>query len=198
MLRGLRDSVVGIVGYGSVGREIARLARAFGAIVLAAKRDAMRPEDPGYIIPGLGDPSGDLFHRLYPPQAIRSMVKECDFVVVTVPLTPQTRNLLGPAELGALKPSAYLVDIGRGGVIDQNALITALREHKIAGAALDVFVQEPLPPEHPFWAMINVMVTAHLGGFCDVYVDLAMPIIEHNIRCFLAGRLAEMINFINR
>ena len=86
---------MGIVGYGSVGRQIARLLYSFGAKVLATKRDAMHPEDNGYIPEGLGDPTGDLVQRIYPPQALQSMLKECDFVVVCTPLTPDTRNLLG-------------------------------------------------------------------------------------------------------
>lgn len=188
----LRDSVVGIVGYGSIGREIARLARAFGATVLAAKRDAMRPEDPGYIIPGLGDPSGDLFHRLYPPQAIRSMVKECDFVVVVAPLTPETRGIIGAAELAAMKPGAFLIHMARGGVVDQNALLAALQERRIAGAALDVFQEEPLPPASPLWRMNNVIVSPHIAGTSPHYDDRAVQLFVENLKRYATG--AELLN----
>jgi len=86
----------------------------------------------------------------------------------------------------------------RGGVVDEPALVEALQQGRIAGAALDVFNEEPLPPGHPFWSMRNVIVTAHLGGFCDVYVDRALPIVEANIRRFLAGDLDNMINMVRR
>jgi len=183
----LRDSTVGIVGYGSIGRQIARLLFAFGAKVLATKRDAMHPEDTGYIPEGLGDPNGDYVHRLYPPQAIHSMLKECDFVIVTIPLTPTTRNLLGPTELAVLKPTAYLVDIGRGGVIDQAALIAALREHKLAGAALDVFPEEPLPADNPLWKLPNVILTPHIAGYSSAYDARAVALFAENLTRYLAG-----------
>ena len=191
----LRDSTVGIVGYGSIGREIARLARAVGARVLAAKPDAMHPEDTGYIIPGLGDPSGDLFHRLYPPQALRSMMKECDFVVVTVPLTPETRSMIGAAELAVMKPSAFLIHIARGGVVDQNALISALQERKIAGAALDVFPEEPLPSNNPLWRLNNVLLSPHIAGISDRYDDRALYLFIENMKRYLSG--AELLNQVD-
>ena len=183
----LRDSTVGIVGYGSIGRQIARLLFAFGAKVLATKRDAMHPEDTGYIPEGLGDPNGDYVHRLYPPQAIHSMLKECDFVIVTIPITPKTRNLLGPTELAVLKPTAYLVDIGRGGVIDQAALIAALRDRKIAGAALDVFPEEPLPADNPLWKLPNVILTPHIAGYSSAYDARAVALFAENLTRYLAG-----------
>ena len=137
--RELRTSTVGIIGYGSIGRQIARLLREFGATVLATKNDAMHPIDSGYTPEGMGDPNGDLVHRLYPAQAVKSMVKDCDFVVVCVPLTDRTRGLINADVLAACKPTAYLIDISRGGIVDHAALIKALNEHKLAGAALDVF-----------------------------------------------------------
>ena len=145
----MRGSTVGIIGYGSIGRQIARLMISFGATVLATKRDVMHPEDTGYTAEGLGDPAGDMVHRLYPPQALQSMLKECDFVVVCLPRTPETVNLIGAEVLSALKPSAYLVDISRGGIVDHTALIPMLRDHRLAGAALDVYPTEPLPPDNP-------------------------------------------------
>ncbi len=183
----LRTSTVGIVGYGSIGREIARLLQALGARVLAAKRDAMTPQDVGYGIPGLGDPGGDMFHRLYPYQAVRSMLKECDFVVVALPLTPETRGIIGAQELAAMKPTAYLVGLARGGVIDQAALLAALQERRIAGAALDVFVEEPLPSSSPFWKMPNVIVSPHIAGMSTHYNRRALDLFIENLRRYLAG-----------
>jgi phosphoglycerate dehydrogenase-like enzyme len=95
-----------------------------------------------------------------------------------------------------MKPTSYLINLARGGVVDEPALIEALDAGRIAGAALDVFAEEPLPPGHPFWDMERVIVTPHLGGFCDVYVDHALPIVEENIRRFLAGNHTDMLNVV--
>jgi phosphoglycerate dehydrogenase-like enzyme len=181
----LRGSTVGIVGYGSIGRQIARLLQVFGAAVLATKRDVMHPEDTGYTLDGLGDPNGDLVNRLYPPQALATMLKDCDYVVVTLPRTTATRGLLGAKELAAMKPGAYLVDISRGDIVDQNALIPLLREHKIAGAALDVFPVEPLPPDHPLWKLPNVILTPHIAGFSPHYDERAADLFVQNLQRYL-------------
>lgn len=191
----LRNSTVGLVGYGSIGREIARLLHAFGATVLATKREVMQPEDTGYIIPGLGDPGGDLFHRLYPPQALRSMLRECDFVVVTLPLTADTRGLIGAAELAAMKPGAYLIHVGRGGVIDPAALLNVLQERKIAGAALDAFTEEPLPPNSPFWKLPNVIVTPHIAGMSGLYNQRAVDLLVENLKRYVTG--SPLLNRFN-
>jgi phosphoglycerate dehydrogenase-like enzyme len=183
----LRGATVGLVGYGSVNRQVARLLQPFGVTILAAKRDAMHPYDSGYTIDGLGDPQGDFFTRLYPYQALQSMLKECDFVVVAVPLTPATHGLMGAAELAVMKPTAFLIDLARGGVIDQPALIHALYERKIAGAALDVFTQEPLLPDSPLWQMPNVIVTPHICGISQHYDERAMTLFGENLNRYLVG-----------
>lgn len=183
----LNTSTVGIVGYGSIGREIARLLRVFGATVLAAKHDVMHPEDPGYTIPGLGDPGGDLFHRLYPYQALQSMLKDCDFVVVAAPLTPETRGMIGINELTSMKPTAFLINMARGGVVDQAALQQVLQERKIAGAALDVFSEEPLPSNSPLWKLPNVIISPHVGGMSLHYNQRAIDLFVENLRRYVAG-----------
>jgi phosphoglycerate dehydrogenase-like enzyme len=185
--RELRGATVGLVGYGSINREVARMLQFFNVIVLAAKRDAMHPQDSGYSIPGLGDPEGTSFYRLYPYQAIKSMIKECDFVVVTLPLTPLTRGLIGAEELAVMKPGAYLIQAGRGGVVDQAALVEALQEKRIAGAALDTFSEEPLPPASPFWKMPNVLITPHIGGISPYYLQRAVDLFEANLRHYVNG-----------
>lgn len=191
----LRGSTVGIVGYGSVGRQIARLLQGFGATVLATKRDAMHPEDTGYIPDGLGDPGGDFVHRLYPGQAIASMLRECDFVVICAPLTLQTRNLVGAAELAALRPGACLVDLSRGGIVDQAALLAALKEQKLS-AALDVFPEEPLPPDHPLWKLPNVFITPHVAGNTPQYDTRAVALFAENLHRYLAGLpLYNLVDF---
>jgi phosphoglycerate dehydrogenase-like enzyme len=184
--RELRNSTVGIIGYGSIGRQVARLLREFGATVLATKSDAMQPSDSGYTSEGMGDPSGDLVHRLYPAQAIKSMVKDCDFIIVCVPLTEKTRGLVNADVLAACKPTAYLVDVSRGGILDHAALIKALNEHKLAGAALDVFPEEPLPAKSPLWGMPNVILTPHIAGVSGRYDERAIALFAENLARYIA------------
>ena len=185
-LRELRTSTVGIVGYGSIGRQVARLLREFGATVLATKNDAMQPIDSGYTPEGMGDPYGDFVHRLYPAQAIKSMVKDCDFVVIGIPLSEKTRGLINTEVLAVCKPTAYLIDVSRGGIVDHAALIKALRDHTLAGAALDVFPEEPLSPKSPLWGMPNVIITPHIAGFSTEYKERAVTLFAENLSRYLA------------
>lgn len=184
----LRGSTVGILGYGSVGRQVARLCRAFGAQVLAVKRDLMHPEERGYQPGGLGDPAGELVERLYPPQAIASMASLCDFLVVAVPLTVETRGLVGRTVFKQMKPGAFLIDVSRGGVVDHGALIEALTEKRLAGAALDVYPVEPLPESSPLWEMPNVILSPHIAGASGEYFERAADLFRENLRRYLAGQ----------
>ncbi len=184
----LRGSTVGIVGYGAIGRQIARLLHAFGAIVLANKRDATDPRYHGYIAAGQGDPNGDYVRRLYPAEALRAMARHCQALVVTVPLTPQTRHLINAEVFNALPDGAFLVDVSRGGVVDHEALLSALQNGRLDGAALDVFPQEPLPPESPLWQMENVIITPHISGNSPHYKARAMTLFKENLRRYLDGK----------
>jgi phosphoglycerate dehydrogenase-like enzyme len=183
----LTNSTVGLVGYGSIARETARLLQPFGVTILAAKRNAMNPLDTGYTIEGHGDPEGNLFTRLYPILAIKSMIKECDFVVVLLPLTSQTRGLFDAEVLHAMKPSSYLIVASRGGIVDESALIQALNEKAIAGAVLDVFSREPLPVESPLWKAPNVILTPHVSGFSPNYKERAGNMFVENLKRYLHG-----------
>jgi len=182
----LRNSTVGIIGYGSIGRQVARLLREFGATVLATKNDAMHPTDNGYTPEGMGDLNGDFVHRLYPAQALKSMLKDCDFIVVAVPLTEKTRGLVNAEALSACKSTAYLVDISRGGIVDHTALTKALNEHRLAGAALDVFPEEPLPKKNPLWDMTNVIITPHIAGVSAHYDERAIDLFAENLSRYMA------------
>ncbi len=184
----LRGSTVGIVGYGSIGREIARLCRAFGATVLATKRDLKHLEDSGYSPEGLGDPQADLVQRMYPPQALRTMAPECDFLVVTVPLTRDTRGLVGEEVLAALKFTAFLIDVSRGGVVDHGALITALNDGRLAGAALDVYPLEPLPERSPLWEIPGVIISPHIAGASSRYYEQATELFAANLQRYIEGQ----------
>ena len=183
----LTNSTVGFVGYGSISREVARLLQPFNVKVLATKKDVMSPADKGYSIEGHGDPEGNYFHRLYPIEALKQMLKLCDFVVVTLPITPETRELIGEAELESMKPGAFLVHVSRGGIVDEDALVTALNEHKLAGAALDVFAQEPLPPESVLWKTPNLIITPHVSGFSSKYKERAGEMFAENLIRYLHG-----------
>jgi phosphoglycerate dehydrogenase-like enzyme len=184
----LNGSTVGIVGYGSVGREVARICRVFGARVLATKRDLMHLRDTGFEPAGRGDPEAEFPDRLYPPQALASMAAECDFLIVTVPLTSDTRGLIGRNVFQALKPAACLVDVSRGGVVDHNALVEALSEKRLAGAALDVFPVEPLPPGSPLWDMPNVILSPHIAGASGRYFDEAADLFAANLQRYLTDQ----------
>lgn len=191
----LRDSTVGIIGYGSIGRQIAYLLHPFGATILAAKQDAMHTEDRGYLPENMGDPNADLVRRLYPGKALCSMLKECDFIVVCTPKTPETINLIGENELAACKPTAFLVDISRGQIVNHLALIAALREHKLAGAALDVFPEEPLPADSPLWKIPNIFITPHIAGNTRYFKERALPLFLTNLERYLTGE--SLLNIIN-
>ena len=183
----LRNSTVGILGYGSIGREVARLLQPFNAKILAVKRDVMHPEDTGYTPEGMGDPHGDLFHRLYPMEALHSVLAECDFVVVTLPLTDQTRYILNAEAFAVMKRTAYLVNVGRGALIDENDFVDAIRNKVIAGAALDVFEQEPLPAESPLWELENVILSPHISWLSDKFADERLSLFIENLNRYMAG-----------
>ena len=184
--RELRNSTVGIIGYGSIGRQVARLLREFGTTVLATKNNAMQPADSGYTIEGMGDPKGEFIHRLYPAQAIKSMLKDCDFIIVAVPRTNTTRGLVDAKVLAVCKPTAFLIDVSRGNIVDHEALIKALNEHKLAGAALDVFPEEPLHPKSPLWSMPNVIITPHIAGMSSHYNERAVALFSENLSRYIA------------
>src|SRR5579863_10042245 len=146
----LAGKTIGIVGYGSIGRQVARLASAFGMRVLAMQRTADH-RDSGFPFPDIGDPEGVLPRRYYTPEQLHNMLGESDVVVLAVPLTSRTRGLFDDTAFQAMKPTAFFVNIARGDVCDEAALVRALQGQRIAGAALDVFHLEPLPSDHPLW-----------------------------------------------
>jgi phosphoglycerate dehydrogenase-like enzyme len=183
----LRGATIGIVGYGSIGREVGRLAHAFGMRVLALQRSG-DPTDHGFTIPGVGDPQGCIPERFYRLHELRTMLAECDYVVLAVPLTESTRHLVGADELRAMKPTAFLVNVARGGVVNEPALIQALQQGWIGGAGLDVFAQEPLPADSPLWGMENVILTPHIAGTTPHYNHRAADVFAENLRRYLTGK----------
>jgi phosphoglycerate dehydrogenase-like enzyme len=168
----LRGQVLGIVGYGEIGRESARLARALGMQVVATSRRGANADDA----------------QIYPLEHLREMLSVCDYVLIATPLTPETKGMIGEAELGAMKSSAVIVNVGRGPVIVEEALIATLEQRRIRGAALDVFNKEPLPEGHPFYRLDNVLLSPHSADHTVGWEELAMQIFIANFERFRTGQ----------
>ncbi len=192
----LRGQTIGIVGYGSIGREVARLARAFAMRVLISKRRTEGMADDGYTLTDVGDAAGTLPDGVYGPDRLHEMLRQCDFVVVAAPLTPETRHLIDEAALRAMPSHAYLVNIARGGLIDEAALARALGEGWIAGAGLDVFEEEPLPADSPLWKLDNVILSPHVAGFSLKYDERATDLFAQNLNRYLAGE--PLLNLVDK
>jgi phosphoglycerate dehydrogenase-like enzyme len=138
------------------------------------------------------------FDRMLPRSELVNVAGDLDYLVVLVPISDDTRNIIGAREFTAMRRGSYFINLARGGVADEDALMAALQSGRLAGAALDVFQTEPLPPGHRLWSMPNVIVTPHLGGFYDAYAHRALPTIEHNMECFLRGDIDGMLNLVRR
>lgn len=162
--RELRGATVGLWGYGGIGRETARLARQLGLRVHALTRNGVEPSRNIYTVPGTGDPDGVLPHRVFKAGEELEFLRDLDFLVLALPLTKATEGLIGERELQALPRTAYVLNPARGPIIKQEALLRALREKWIAGAALDTHYQYPMPPDHPLWKFPNVIFTPHISG----------------------------------
>jgi len=185
----LDKQTIGIVGYGAIGRELARLCSEMGMTVLASKNDVKNiAQHDTYREEGTGDPDGDIPDRIYPSEALESMAKECDYLVIIVPLTDSTRHMINDEIFEAMKDSAILVNIARGAVVDEEAMITALSSGKIGGAALDVFEEEPLPSSSPLWNLDNVIITPHISGFTKNYHEKAARVFKTNLKRYLDNR----------
>ncbi len=180
----LCGKTLGVVGLGKGGEGIARAARAFDMRVVVTRRRVTEQEIPAVV------------DTLYPSDKLLEMLGESDFVVVTVALTKETRKLIGEKELRAMKPTAYIINIARGPVIDEAALTKALKEKWIAGAGLDVFEKEPLPQDSELWTLPNVIITPHVAGLMPDYNARAMEVFCENLRRYLAGQ--PLINVIDR
>lgn len=174
--RELVGQTLGIVGVGSIGRQIAKLGHAFGMRVLG-----MRHSLPAN---GKADPDVDMY---YSQEQLHELLGQSDYVVLSVPLTPATERLIGEEELRAMRPNAYLVNIARGRIVDEQALICALKEEWIMGAGLDVTEEEPLPPDSPLFSMPNVILTPHISGHSVHYEQRLAELFADNIRRFRAG-----------
>ena len=180
----LRGKTVGIIGLGHIGHEAARLSKAFGMRVIATRRSAKGTAQTRYV------------DSLLPARHLPSLLAESDFVVISVPYTTETHHLIGEKELKMMKPSAYLINIARGGIIDEEALIQALDEKRIAGAGLDVTAREPLPADSRLWDFDNVILSPHVAGGMEEYMRRATELFCENLRRYISGK--KLRNVIDR
>ena len=197
-LRGneLRGATLGILGYGSIGREVGRLGHSFGMKVLACKKDPATRLDKGWQITGVGDPEGEIPEVFYALDQLHEFLSACDYLVLACPLTAETTGVIDAAALKAMRSNAYLVNVGRGKLVDEMALVSALKEGWIAGAGLDVVTIEPLPPESEFFNLPNVILTPHCSGTTAKYDDRATELFCDNLSRYLKGE--RLLNEINR
>lgn len=179
----LWEKTVGILGMGVIGEAVADRCKAFGMTVWGI----------------------DIFPRpiasvaaFHPPEALRGIAGSLDYLILTAPATPATHRIVGAELLARMKPSAYLINIARGELVDEAALREALEAGKIAGAALDALPVEPLPAGHPLWKTKNIIITPHVGGMSDIYRQQITPIIAENLRRFLQGERRDLLNYIER
>jgi phosphoglycerate dehydrogenase-like enzyme len=177
----LRNQTLGVIGYGGIGREAARLAHGLGMKVLALRRRTPSSEP---------DP---VLERSYTREQLKEMLSLSDYILAATPLTPETQGMLGPSEFHFMKSSAVFMNVGRGAVVVESALISALNQAQIRGAALDVFETEPLPPEHPFYRMENVLLSPHCADHTTGWMELAVSQFIENFERFRNGQPLEFI-----
>ncbi|MDP2411842.1 MAG: D-2-hydroxyacid dehydrogenase [Pseudolabrys sp.] len=170
-----------LVGIGPIAEALAARCAAFGMRVI-----------------GISDAriAAPHFDAMMPRSRLAEAAGQADFLIVLVPLSAQTRHMIDGDVLGAMKPTGILINLARGPVVDEKALVQALQDGRIGGAALDVFETEPLPAESPLWDMPNVIITPRIGGMSDVYAEQVLPLVVHNLRCHIEGRPAEMQNIL--
>jgi D-2-hydroxyacid dehydrogenase (NADP+) len=167
-----------IVGVGAIGEALAARCKPLGLKVVGITNRR----------------SVDHFDELLPRAQLREAVAGADFLVLLIPYSPETHHMIDASVIAAMQPTAHLINVARGGVVDEAALIEALRTRRIAGAGLDVFAQEPLPDSSPLWDLDNVIITPHIGGMSDIYAEQVLPLLLHNLRAFTAGDRAAMLN----
>ncbi len=180
-MREMQGARLGILGYGGIGRATARRARGFGMGVLAIRRHP-RPDE--------------FADAVWGPERLDDLLRESDYLLVSCALTDETRGMIGARELALMKPTAVIVNLARGSVIDSAALLAALQEHRLGGAGLDVTDPEPLPPDSPFWHLDNVIITPHVSGSSPRTADRQFDLLEENVRRFAAGE--PLLNVVDK
>ncbi len=178
----LGSKTVGILGVGHIGQRVARSAKALGMRVVATRRSAKR--------------AARYVDLMLPPERLPELLSVSDFVVLTLSLTPETNKLIGEKELRTMKPTAYLINVARGKIVDEEALIRALEEQWIAGAGLDVFATEPLPTESKLWELPNVILSPHIAGEMEDFDMQATAVFCTNLKRYLSGQ--KLLNVVNK
>jgi phosphoglycerate dehydrogenase-like enzyme len=180
----LSGTTLGIVGYGEIGRAAAERARAFGMKIAALRRRSELLESDARVDQGFG------------PEQLRALMAASDYVLLAMPLTAETRGMVGASEIAAMKSTGVLINIGRGPVVDESALIRALQKRAIRGAALDVFDTEPLPTDHPFWKMSNVLLSPHTADRVEGFLGPAFECFYENLSRFQKGD--PLLNIVSK
>ena len=179
--RELRGQILLFIGFGAIGREVAKIIRPLGMRVWAVTRSGRAEE-------GLAE-------QVFPASKLDEALAQADFVVLAAPETPETRKMIGAREFALMKPSAYFLNVSRGALVDEPALISALEQHKIAGAALDVASQEPLPPENPLWKLDNAFITPHMSAVSEPLWERQTNLLMENLERWFAGD--ELLNRVD-
>lgn len=188
----LLNQSLGVVGFGAIGQAVGRIGSAFGMDVLALRR---HPERKSSVRFSTSSRTGFVPPKVYGPEDLTELATVTDYLVLCLPLTKETHHLINEDIFRKMKPSSILVNVGRGAVADELALITALRERRIAGAALDVYEFEPLPQDHPFYSMDNVFLSPHVGGARADYDLLVAEVFTTNLARYLTGK--PLLNEVN-
>jgi len=177
----LEGRTIVIVGLGVLAEHLAERCKLFGMTTIGVSN---------------GRADAPHFDAVHPRGELAEVAGQADFLLLLVPYAPDTHHLIDAKVLEAMKPTAFLINLARGSVLDEAALIAHLQAGRIAGAGLDIFSRQPLPPDNPLWRMDNVIITPNIGGQSDRFVEQTMTIVEPNLRAFIAGRLSDMINVI--
>lgn len=179
----LRGKTVGIVGLGNIGKELARMSKAFGMRVIGTRRTAKKGERMRYV------------DVIVPVSELKTLLAESDFVVLMLPNAPGTQKMIGEIEFKVMKPTAYLINVGRGSTVDEEMMVRALEEGWIAGAGLDAYTVEPLPGESKLWELSNVIISPHVAGRLANYDEVVTELFCDNLKRYLSGkRLRNIVN----
>lgn len=176
----IAGATLGLIGVGSIGSRVAQMASALGMRVIAVREHVEREKPPGV-------------QTVYPVDAIDEMLQQSDYVVMAAPLVEATHALIDTARLAAMKSGAYLINVGRGAQVDEAALVEALRQRRIAGAALDVFEREPLPSDSPLWELDNLLITPHTAGLTEKLWHRHYELFSDNLRLYLSGQALRFV-----